>query len=378
MKKKKLMKFKEIEEIELLEEKEYEVFNLECEPNHTYIANSVVVHNCQPLENDFRITEKVLLLLKSYNYPVIFSTKGKLILDKRYYDIIKDYENFALQISLIDDREEVIKVLCPNGMTVAESLKAFEMYKNKWTACRIQPFIIGLSEERIIPLLDKLQKVGCNHIMVEGLKFFSGNPMANKRISNAFKIITGEEYDLLAYYKSTGAKFSGNDIELPSWRKWRYIKIFNKEVRKRGMTFGCADNDLRHYGDSPCCCGIDKLKGFEGTLKHNTGTAIFRAKERKLISFNRNIIENEWMPEGKFRNVLSVAKLKKRYGREATYETANRPIKEMFNKAWEKGNKNSPCDVCCVRNLGCGHYRFLTEEEEKKVLKDRGTQKRLF
>ena len=332
----------------------------------------------QPCEEKYKLTYKTLELLKSYEYPIIFSTKGRLLLKKEYFDLINDYENFALQISLIDDRQEVISLLEPNATSVEERFEMFKMYQHKWTACRIQPFIVGLSEPRIIPMLDKLKSLNVNHVMVEGLKFFSGNKRANKRIGEAFKKITGKTFDLLAYYKAIGAKHSGNDVELPSWRKYRYDKIFADECKKRGMTFGCADNDLRFLGNSPCCCGVEGLKGFDGMLRHNTGFAIFRAQKGCKKEFGLSEIQDEYFPDGKFRMVMSNLKAFKRYGNDENNKTSNRPIKELFLNAWNKGGKNSPCDVCIVKHLGCGKYRFLTPTEQEKLLKDEGEQKTLI
>jgi len=328
----------------------------------------------QPLENKYGVTYEVLKLLKKYEYPVIFSTKGKLILDKKYHDLIADYKNFALQISLIDDRQEVIDILEPGAASVQERLDAFELYKDKWTACRIQPFIVGLTEPRIIPLLDKLKARGVNHVMVEGLKFFSGNKQANKVIGKAFKKITGKEYDLVSYYKSLGAKYSGNDIELPTWRKYKYAKVFKEELAKRGMTYGAADNDLRFLGKDACCCGIGDLPGFENTIKHNTGTAVFRAINKNENTFDKSIIQSEWFPEGTFRLPMSNEKAKKLFAD----GSSNRPLCELFDKAWDKGNKNSPCDQCNVKCLGAGKYKLLTKEELEGKLRFRGHQKTLF
>lgn len=329
----------------------------------------------QPIEEKYNLTYDTLTLLKSYNYPVIFSTKGKLLLTEKYYKLIKDYENFALQISLIDDRQEVLDILEPTASSVEERLKMFEIYQDKWTACRIQPFIVGLSESRIIPILDKLKERGVNHVMVEGMKFFSSNKLANKKIGEAFKKITGNSYDLEAYFRAIGAKYSGNDIELPSWRKYRYIKIFKEETKKRGITLGVADNDLRFLGDSFCCCGVEKLKGFEGYLRHNTGFALFKALQDGVKTFNQELIAKEFFPEGKFRLPMSNKEAVKRYG--AVGEN-NRDIRTLFEEAWKSGEKNSPCMYCNIKHLGSGNYKFLNHQELDEVLRFRGNQQNLL
>jgi len=332
----------------------------------------------QPVEKDLGLTYDILKLFKTYDYPIIFSTKGKLILDEKYVKLIKSYKNFCLQISLIDDRQEVIGVLEPNAMTVEERLKAFEIYKDKWTGCRIQPFIIGLNESRIIPLLDKLKERNVNHVMVEGLKFIAGNKQMNKRISDLFKTLTGKPYNLEAYYKAVGAKYDGVDLELPTWRKYEYNKIFQKEIKARGMTFGCADNDLRFLGDSyNCCLGTTNMPAFDKGLKHNIGLAVFKAIETNQKYFDKKIIQDEWISDGEFRLVMSKKSAQKKFGWDKENPTSNRKIKELFDKAWEKGGKNSPCQMCNVNCLRKGCYRLLSEKELKEKLRHKGTQQTL-
>jgi len=332
----------------------------------------------QPMESILGITYRTLELLKKYNYPVIISTKGSLALDERYVELLRDYENVMIQVSLIDDREEVIKELEPSASTVEERLKIIKTYSDmgKRTACRIQPFIISLSEDRIVPLLDKLKANGCYHVMVEGLKFFSSNLKANDRISKAFKNLTGKSFDLTSYYKAIGAKCSGNDIELPTWRKYRYAKIFKEEIAKRGMTFGAADNDLRFLGDTPCCCGCEGLKGFENMIKHNTGFAIFNCLRKGKKGFNYDDIKDFWFPKGTFRLVMSKENIIKKHGYFSN-DLTKQDIGWMFKKAWDKGKKNSPCDQCCVC-IRKGEYKLKSEDELDKELKDRGEQETLF
>lgn len=335
----------------------------------------------QPIEAQIGITYETLKLLKKYNYPIILSTKGKLIAEPKYFNLLKDYENLALQISLIDYREEVIKALEPKAATVQERLDIIKQYSSigKWVACRIQPLIINLQDNHLVitELLNRLQAAGCKHVMVEGLKFFSGNKLANKRIAEVFKTLTGNEYDLEAYYKAIGSKNSGNDLELPSWRKHRYVKIFAEELKKRGMTFGCADNDLRFMGDSPCCCGVEGLKGFENMLKHNTGFAVFNALRNNKKEITYDDIKDEWFPKGDFRLVMSNEKAQKLFGDDKENPTSNRDIMELFMKAWNKGDKNSPCDMCCVKYNGCGKYCLKSQDLIAKELGERGEQKTL-
>jgi len=339
----------------------------------------------QPKERTSKVSLECLKLLKKYNYPVIISTKCHLITEPEYYEVLKDYKNAGIQVSLIDDRQEVMDILEPGvgKNSVADRLNIFEVYKDKWTACRIQPVIIDLTENNIPSLIKKLAERNVNHVMAEGLKFFSGNKHANAVIGNAFKKITGKTFDLVAHYKSIGGKFSGNDIELPSWRKKVYIDTIKKELKKYpGMTFGAADNDFRMEGDNPCCCGNKDMPGMANVCKHNIGFAAFRAREQN-VPITYELIKDEWFWEGDYRHVISTATLDKRYGvGNWGQDKRNIPLIDSFMKQWKKAGKNSPCQMCNVENCpskldkeGLPTYNFKTQTQMDYLLKPIKQQK---
>jgi hypothetical protein len=269
-------------------------------------------------------------------------------------------------------------------MNVKERMDAFQTYADigKWTACRIQPVIYKLTDDDIPKFIEELHSRKVKHVMVEGMKFFTSNKLANARVSECFKQLTGKTFDLEAYYRACGSRYSGNDIELPTWLKYKYAKVFKAQLSRLGMTYGAADNDLRFLGDSYCCClGTEKLKGFENLIKHGTAAAMFKAMRSGLKEFDYSIIKGEWFPEGKFRQVKSIEKLQQLYAghlgipmSEVTYEMANRPVKELFMEQWNKGGKNSPAMFANVYHLGSGHYKFLTQEQLDKKLQDHGDQ----
>jgi len=333
----------------------------------------------QPKEKEVGVSLEVLKLLKSYNYPLVISTKCSLICEPEYYEVIKDYENCGIQVSLIDDRQEVMDILEPGvgKNSVEDRLRIFEVYKDKWTACRIQPVIIGLTEERLPNLIKKLADRNVNHVLAEGLKFMSGNNSANKIISNAFKKITGKHFNLYEYYKIIGAKHSGNDIEPPVWRKKVYVDIIKSECLKNGITFGAADNDFRQEGVSPCCCGNKDMPGFENISKHNIGFAAKRAKERN-VPITYSLIKDEWFWKGDYRHVISTATLNKKYG-VGNWNQSHRniPVMKSFKQQWNKNGKNGPCQQCnvkCTNNIDKDNdmiYGFKSDEEMKNTLKER-------
>jgi DNA repair photolyase len=332
----------------------------------------------QPKEKYERITYKTLQLLKEYDYPVILSTKCKLITEPEYYDLLKDYKNFGLQVSLIDYRQDVMNMLEPSLGTnsVQDRLDILDIYKDKWTAVRIQPVIPNLNESILPEFIKILSEHKVNHVLAEGLKLFSGNQKANKAISDVFKKLTGKPFNLLEHYIKLGGKYSGNDIEMPSWRKWQYIKVILEETKKYNITYGVADNDFRLEGDSYCCCGNKDMPCFKDLCKHNIGWTNFKAKEEhKPITYD--MIKNEWFWEGTFRQIISKEKLSQKLGANATYKDVNKKIKDLFMNEWNCAGKNSPAQMIYVKATnrkdsdGNLIYEFKSEEEINSIKKNK-------
>lgn len=334
----------------------------------------------QPLERKLNISYEVLKLLKSYNYPIIISTKNSLITEEKYFNLLKDYENLAIQVSLIHTDDKVLKILEPNASSYKERLNILKKYEDKFTILRIQPIIPFLTEEILPELIKTASEYKVNHIITEGLKLFTSNPLINKDISNAFKSITGSSFDLEKYYKSIDAKYSGNDLELPTWRKYEYVKIVSELCKKYKIQFGSGDNDLRIFGDTPCCCGIANLKGFENVLKCNIGYAGFRATNKLPFrkskdKFSFNLIKNEYIPRGDFRIIMSNKKLSEKFSKQKiTYDDSNIDILKLLLNEWQQAGKNSPEQMINFKALNdydednFRYYKILSKEEIAKKL----------
>jgi len=178
-------------------------------------------------------------------------------------------------------------------------------------------------------------------------------------------------------YKLLGGKFSGNDIELPPWRKKVYIDVIKTELKKYGITFGAADNDFRMEGDNPCCCGNKDMPGMKNVCKHNIGFANQRAKERN-VPVTYDLIEDEWFWEGNYRNIKSVASLDKKFGKGGWDQTnRNIPLMTSFMIQWNNGGKNSPVQDCAVKitskldDKQRPVYEFKSQEEIDELLHHR-------
>lgn len=188
----------------------------------------------QPCEKQYRISYECLKVLAKSKYPFIVSTKGKLIAEKEYLDLIQEC-NCVVQISMICSKYDVLEPGCP---TYEERLKIVEKVSKvaKRVNIRVQPYMPEIFNE-LIENIPKLSKAGAHGIQIEGMKF-------TKKVEGMVKIAGDYCYPL-------------KDLK----KDFRKIR---KECHKYGLKFYCAENRLRYMGDDMCCCGIDGLEGFEG------------------------------------------------------------------------------------------------------------------
>lgn len=284
----------------------------------------------QPCEQKEKVSYGLLKLLKQYNYPIIISTKSNLIIEEPYFSLLQSYPNLIVQVSLCSSDDKIRKRLESKAPSVRDRL----LMISKLTSCgikvfcRFQPIIQGVnsSDER---LLRKIKRAGCGLVIVEHLKI----PVeeVSRRIFMSSKIFG---YNVSDYYKKVNAKVRGREYVLPSEIKLININRLKRICKKIKLKLSVADNDLQYLGDCNCCCGLDKIKGFENWNKHNIGYAIRKGLERARIKYN--IIAQEWCPRKSVRMYLNSNVRKNN-----NIKTMDGFVKKKWNEA---GTINSPTD----------------------------------
>lgn len=232
----------------------------------------------QPCERKYQITKKWMKYLSWYEYPVVISTKGVMVAEPEYLELLKEGK-YAIQVSLINDDDEFMKVLEPGAPSASERKKALEVLAENgiWTAVRIQPVIPDSKVEWDLPeYVRRLAKIGVKHIMAEGYKMPNRNPEGMRAVEAVCP-------DAWKAYQYSDAKSEGFETLLPTWRKWQYVKVLAQACKENGITFGAADNDLRDMGNVICCCGIDNVPGFEGFWRYQASQAAEIAKTKGYV-----------------------------------------------------------------------------------------------
>lgn len=186
----------------------------------------------QPIEKKYRFSYDCLKVFKETQYPFVVSTKGKLIVEKEYLELIKDC-NCVIQISLVCPEYNKIELGAP---TFEERLKVIkELSKYKRVNVRIQPYMVEVHES-IKHSIKRFAEAGAYGVIVEAMKFA-------KRGKGLVKV--------------------GGDLCYPKGILKEKFAELRDIAHENNIKFYVGENRLRDMGDDLCCCGIDGIKGFK-------------------------------------------------------------------------------------------------------------------
>lgn len=322
----------------------------------------------QHCERKYQISKKWMEYLSWYEYPVVISTKGIMMAEPEYLEILKE-GNYAVQVTLLTDNEEFVKAIEPGAPSVAERMKALEILSNAgiWTAVRIQPVIPNSIIEQDMPnFIGRLAKIGVKHIMCEGYKV----PVrAEKEMKQIWELCP----EAVKEYRYNDVKSEGFELLLPTWRKWQYTNVAIQACHENGMTYGAADNDLRDMGDVVCCCGIDNLPGFENFWRYQASQAAKIAKEKGFVELED--MQQFWHGEKGFSLHNDLIRLTHKAETGRSTSTPKYAVDFM----WERGGGMSPeCMYSMKRATRDGKLVYERTDPVPSFEANRVEQKSMF
>lgn len=188
----------------------------------------------QPLEAKWRISYDVLKIFAESKYPFVVSTKGSLVAEPEYLELIRKC-NCVVQISAVCKKYDVLEAGAP---TFEKRLEMIRKVANtgKRVIVRVQPYMHEVLQD-ILKNLERFKNAGAYGITIEGMKFVKKQP---------------------------GLLKVGGDWCYPKKLLCSDYEIVKQRCHDIGLRFFCAENRLRYMGDDMCCCGIEGLEGFKG------------------------------------------------------------------------------------------------------------------
>lgn len=186
----------------------------------------------QPCEKLHRISLDCLKVFAETKYPFIVSTKGDLVLEDEYLNLLEQC-NCVFQISAVCSSYDKLEPGAPSferRLEVAEVLSK----KVKRVIIRVQPYMHEVFDE-VYDNLEKFKNAGVYGVIIEGIKFRRKKPGLIK-VGGDFTY----PYDVI---------------------KEDFLKLRNR-AHNLGLKIYSGENRTRALGDSLTCCGIDGLEGF--------------------------------------------------------------------------------------------------------------------
>ncbi len=90
---------------------------------------SIVTDPYQPVEKKFMLTRKCLEILLKFQYPTGILTRSPLVL--RDIDLLVEFENIEVGISITTDNDNIRKVFEPKAPSIKSRIKTLEKLKQK-------------------------------------------------------------------------------------------------------------------------------------------------------------------------------------------------------------------------------------------------------
>ena len=274
----------------------------------------------QHAEEKIGVSYKVLKYLCSIEYPVVISTKSTLIASEKYLSLLKGNRNVIVQYSFSTLNKVNSKFLEPNCDAPFKRLEAIKILSNSGvnTTIRLQPFIVGLTESPV-DFVSAISETGVKHLTIEFLKLPIDNTTAWHQ---SLKPLAPTK----DFYLKQNSKVIGRELTLLPKLKLEIIRELKNELSKHKISLGIGDNELQHFSDTLCCCGIDQFIGFE-----NWNTCQFSYALKKTIGnkLHFDIIKNEWSPDGAIdKHLNSKSRIKKTDG----INTVSSYLTDRWNK----------------------------------------------
>ncbi len=224
----------------------------------------------QPIEKHLGISLSCLKIFKDTQYPFVVSTKGTLMCDGGYLELLTGC-NCVIQISLVCPEFDKIEIGAP---PFCERLRAIEkLAKFRRVNIRIQPYMPEMHDS-IMQSIRLFSEAGAHGIIVEAMKYAT---------------------------KKDGLMKVGGDWCYPLNDLLVKFNEMKDAAHQYGMVFYCGENRLRAMGDYLCCCGIEGMKGFKGNtfnINHIINGGVEMPTKKMVTKGTANVFQSLYQMAG--------------------------------------------------------------------------------
>ncbi len=221
----------------------------------------------QPVNQKYKLSEKLIQIFLEYNLPVEVVTKRSP--SKEAISLISKHRRSFFQISILTTDTRKSRKLAPLGSPPAELLKAMEEIAKKGTylVARIDPIIPGINDEEkeLNRLVRKIKEAGAKHIVTSVLDIpIKASHEVVRSLDRLFPEAKFEKLFMELYVEKIGGYLHANI----NYRK-KIFSALRQMATENGLTFALCMEFERIKNE----CGV-ALKGLNeefATSKHCEG-----------------------------------------------------------------------------------------------------------
>jgi len=225
---------------------------------------SPVTDPFQPINERYKISQKIIEEFVSRNIPIEFTTKAKI--PKDVIPLIKTQSHSFGQVSILTLREDLRKILVPRGASTDDLFQNLERLSREsiFAVCRIDPILPYITDKvkELEELIERAKSSGVTHIIASVLDI----PLKIKKevmeyIGKFFGV--GVKWDYQKLYRENIDGYLNAKID---YRKKLFDKLRNICERKN-LTFAlCMEYEIKgketqglnkEFMSSCNCEGID-------------------------------------------------------------------------------------------------------------------------
>jgi DNA repair photolyase len=157
------------------------------------VGLSTVTDPYQPIEKTYQLSRYCLQQLLKKNFPVSIQTKSSLIL--RDFDIINQFSQIEVMMSIATDNEFQRKFLEPESSSISERIKVLKSFgeTSVKTSVFLGPIYPTVSVDSLPKFLDSIIDANVNEIMID---IFHIKPGLQHSIASCLK----DRFELLPYF----------------------------------------------------------------------------------------------------------------------------------------------------------------------------------
>ncbi len=214
-----------------------------------------------PIEQEAAVTLELLRVLRDHQYPTLISTKGSILEDEPYLNILSEM-NVVVRFSSAGIAEKYRHIVEPRTGDFPSIVERIHRLSSHGIVCgvRFQPIFPGF-ESNVLQMASSAVKAGAKQISFEYLKL--PHELIETEIAKTSELLG---YDLAQQMKRLGVKKIGPDWSLVPDAKRPFVREARRHCQSLGVMFGAGDTEFIPWSDGNGCCGASELT--QGSATH--------------------------------------------------------------------------------------------------------------